>query len=65
MFGKKIYIPVTAYVLRERLSMCVRACVRVCVRASFPFGFEGGMWDLILLVLDHYLSYYFLHQSVV
>ena len=22
--------------------------VNLCVRASFPFGFEGGMWDLIL-----------------
>ena len=24
--------------------------------ASFPFGFKGGMWDLIVLVPDHYLS---------
>ena len=28
-------------VLRERLSIC--EC------ASFPFGFEGGVWDLIVL----------------
>ena len=22
--------------------------VSVCMCASFPFGFEGGMWDLIV-----------------
>ena len=32
----------------------------VCVCASFPFGFEGGMWDLIVLVPDHCLSFYFI-----
>ena len=26
----------------------------------FPFGFEGRMWDLIVLVPDHCLSFYFL-----
>ena len=26
---------------------------------SFPFGFEGGMWDLIVLLPDHCLSIYF------
>ena len=26
---------------------------------SFPFGFQGGMWDLIVLVRYHYLSSYF------
>ena len=25
---------------------------------SFPFGFEGGVWDLIILVPDH-LYFYF------
>ena len=25
------------------------------VCASFPFGFEGGMWELIVLVPDCYL----------
>ena len=29
------------------------------VLVSFPFGFEGGMWDLIELVPDHCLSFYF------
>ena len=26
---------------------------------SFFFGFEGGMWDLIVLIPDHCLSVYF------
>ena len=34
--------------------MCV--CVCVCVNASFPFGFEGGIWYLVVLLLDHCLS---------
>ena len=29
------------------------------VCASFPFGFEVGMWDLIVLVTDHCISFYF------
>ena len=28
--------------------------------ASFAFGFEGGMWDLVVLVPDQCLSFYFL-----
>ena len=30
----------------------------VCVLLS-PFGFEGGMWDFIVFISDHYLSIYF------
>ena len=30
----------------------------LCVCASFPFGFEGGMWNLIVLIPDHCLSIY-------
>ena len=26
----------------------------------FPFGFEGRMWDLIVSVPDHCLSFYFM-----
>ena len=37
----------------------VNVCGFVCVCASFPFGFEGGMSDLIVLVPDHWLSLYF------
>ena len=27
--------------------------------AFFPFGLVTGMWDLIILVFDHCLSFYF------
>ena len=27
--------------------------------SSFPFGIEGGMWDVIVLIPDHCLSIYF------
>ena len=39
------------YIFHERLS--------VCVCASFSFGFEGKMWDLIVLVPDHCLCFHF------
>ena len=45
--GKELFILLTVYVFplfRERLS--------VCVRASFPFGFEGVMFDLIVIIPD-------------
>ena len=29
----------------------------------FPFGFEGGMWDLIVLIPDHCPSIYFLKTN--
>ena len=35
----------------------------MCVCASFPFGFEGVVWNLIVLVPDHFLSFYFVHQN--
>ena len=41
----------TVRVLRGRLS--VWEC------ASFSFVFEGGVWDLIVLLPDHCLSCYF------
>ena len=34
------------------------ALVRFCVCRSFPFGIEGGMWDVFVLILDHCLSIY-------
>ena len=40
--GQKLLIRFTVLVFRKHLS--------VCECASFPFGFEGGMLDLILLV---------------
>ena len=35
----------------------------VCMLLSL-FGFEGGMWDLILLVPDQYLSFHFDEEQV-
>ena len=35
------------------------AFVKFCVCPSFPFGIEGGMWDVIVLIPDHCLSIYF------
>ena len=32
---------------------------------SFPFGFEGGMWDFIILVPDHCLSFYFTPNIII
>ena len=32
--------------------------VNCCEFSYFPFGFEGRMWDLIVSVPDHCLSFY-------
>ena len=32
---------------------------QIFVCPSFPFGIEGGMWDVIVLIRDHCLSIYF------
>ena len=39
LLGKDLFIRFTMRVFCKHLS--------VCVCASFPFGSEGGMWDLI------------------
>ena len=36
-----------------------RKQLSVYVFSYFPFGFEGRMWDLIVSVPDHCLSFYF------
>ena len=36
----------------------------IYVFSYFRFGFEGRMWDLIVSVPDHCLSFYFLKQNV-
>ena len=41
-------------------SLCVSfVSVYLCVCASFSFDFEGGLWDLIVLVPDHCLSFFY------
>ena len=34
----------------------------IYVFSSFPFGFEGMIWDLIVSVPDHCLSFYFPYE---
>ena len=50
-FGKKLFIRFTASAFRKLPS--------IYVFSYFPFGFEGRMWDLIISVPDHCLSFYF------
>ena len=51
LFGKELFIRFAASAFRKLLS--------VYVFNYFPFGFEGRMWDLIVSVPDHCLSFYF------
>ena len=48
-FNKNILMDLTYF--RKLLSVYVFSC--------FPFGFERRMWDLIVSVPDHCLSFYF------
>ena len=48
----RVFIRFTASAFRKLLS--------VYVFSYFPFGFEARMWDLIVSVPDHCLSFYFL-----
>ena len=41
-----------------------RKLLSVFVFSYFPFGFEGRMWDLIVSVPDHCLSFYFSFSSL-
>ena len=51
MFGIELFILFTVRVFHERLS------IGVCV--SVPSCFDGGKWDLIVLIPDHCFSFYF------
>ena len=37
----------------------INCSASIYVFSYFPFGFEGRMWDLIVSVPDHCLSFYF------
>ena len=41
------------------MGLILRGGLSICECASCPFGFEGGMWDLLVLVQDYCLSSYF------
>ena len=55
LFGKELFIRFAASAFRKLPS--------VYVFSYFPFGFEGRMWDLIVSVPDHCLSFYFSMSS--
>ena len=42
----------------ERAASTFRKLLSVYVFSYFPFGFEGRIWDLIVSVPDHCLSFY-------
>ena len=50
--------------VRGRTGNCRRKLLSIYVFSYFPFGFEGRIWDLIVSVPDHCLSFY-LEWSVV
>ena len=52
LLGKELFIRFAASAFRKLPS--------VYVFSYFPFGFEGRMWDLIVSVPDHCLSFYFM-----
>ena len=45
--------------LRKSCSFGLLRVPSIYVFSYFPFGFEGRMWDLIVSVPDHCLSFYF------
>ena len=53
LFGKELFILFAASAFRKLSSIYVH------VFSYFPFGFEGRIWDLIVSVPDHCLSFYF------
>ena len=56
LFGKELFILFAASAFRKLSS--------IYVFSYFPFGFEGRIWDLIVSVPDHCLSFYLLnHQT--
>ena len=54
--GEELFIWFTARAFRKLLS--------IYVFSYLPFDFEGRMWDRIVSVPDHCLSFYFLLGSV-
>ena len=47
-------------VVRSVYCVCLLlAFVNFCICPSVPFGIEGRVWDVIVLIPDHCLSIYF------
>ena len=45
--------------VKQLLPNYFRKLSSIYVFSYFPFGFEGRIWDLIVSVPDHCLSFYF------
>ena len=56
LFGKELFILFAASAFRKLSS--------IYVFSYFPFGFEGRIWDLIVSVPDHCLSFYFPREVI-
>ena len=66
-FGHKLNYVINTFVKHTPAHSIYRACgklLSVYVFSSFPFGFEGRIRDLIVSVLDHCLSFYFVCQKM-
>ena len=57
LFGKELFILFAASAFRKLSS--------IYVFSYFPFGFEGRIWDLIVSVPDHCLSFLHIRALVV
>ena len=55
LFGRELFVLFAAGAFRGLSS--------ICVFSYFPFGFGGGMWDLIVSVPDHCLSFYLVSKG--
>ena len=55
LFGGGLFVLFAASAFRKLSS--------IYVFSYFPFGFEGRIWDLIVSVPDHCLSFYFAVQG--
>ena len=63
--GKELLIRFTARAFRDLLSIYVFCkLLSVYVFSSFSFSFEGRIWDPIVSVPDHCLSFYFLSEEI-
>ena len=57
LFGKGLFILFAASAFRKLSS--------IYVFSYFPFGFEGRIWDLIVSIPDHCLSFYLVKQILI
>ena len=49
----------------NHLALKFSVCVKERQDSYFPFGFEGGIWDLIVSVPDHLSSFLLFYDVLV